>query len=563
MSWLYGYFFKTGKIDRPPLRPHLHSFEAAKVEVYAGGSGKHLLHFPHPHKPGETVFILGDPILRKGADFRYPDSDDWHVLLADERHLDCLDGHWLILIAANSEIRAYNDLLCKRSLYLYELSDYFYFCSDITLLKDAGLAKIDPEKMGAYWHTQFPPHQRRYAPGSFSYYQDTQMLFQRGTLLLSDQGAKISYQVFSPDAEVQNLHKMLENMTLLPLRAGRKVCLGLSAGMDVRPLLAIIMNSGLPISTVHFGRDTTEDYRLARRIATDLGLSFRFIAERSVDTGWESVRKYMYSRGFGYNPASSCLMQYFPILAEDFDVFLGGYYGEIFRCRMMAAHFFSLFKLRTPDYRYFTGYLDLKPHSFFVPEVNLSMHKGFVHSLKDSLAQMPPPDGMPNPLWMNLFYVRYSPRSINMPDFCHLDSQINDHMPYLQASLLNQHWKYGAWAQLDEQVHRRVIREYFPQLSRYPLALAQHSAPYNYRPYAMKILVALKTRREKHPAPGRNEVFLRANKEHIMALGNDSSVIGDTMLDMAKVRQIITEYYRGDTSYTNALISFISFVLGK
>ena len=97
----------------------------------------------------------------------------------------------------------------------------------------------------------------------------------------------------------------------------------------------------------------------------------------------------------------------------------------------------------------------------------------------------------------------------------------------------------------------------------FPLALAQHSAPYNYRPYAMKILVALKTRREKHPAPGRNEVFLRANKEQIMALGNDSSVIGDTMLDMAKVRQIITEYYRGDTSYTNALISFISFVLGK
>ncbi|MDD4560342.1 MAG: hypothetical protein PHF32_06365 [Candidatus Cloacimonetes bacterium] len=563
MSWLYGYYFKEGKTDHAPLRPYLHSFESAKLGVYAGGSGKSLLSFPHPHHPDETVFILGDPILRMDTDFRYPVYDDWQRLLSNEELLGYMDGHWLILIAGNQEIRAYNDALCKRSLYLHESSDHYFFCSDISLLKDAGLATLDPAKFGVYWHTQFPPHLRRYGPSRHCCYSDVEMLYQRGRLILGSNGAKFSFQSFSPTAEVQDLHKLLENMTLLPLRAGRKVCLGLSGGMDARTLLAIMLHSKLPFTAVHFGKDDGADYCIAKRITDDFGIPFRFIPESSVDTGWESAVKYLYERGFGYNPASSCLMQYFPILAEDFDVFLGGYYGEMFRCRMMAAHYYSLFELHGPDYHKFAKYMNLKPTCFFDPEINLILHKGFINSLKEVVAQMPSTKGMINPLWMDLLYVRYSPRSINMPDLCQMDDIINDHMPYLQASLLNQHWHYGAFAQLDEQLHRRMIRMHQPLLRNYPLALARHSAPYIWRPYAVKLIVSMKARREKNPPPSRNDVFLKAHKEQIMNLRYDSRVVQDSWLDHAKVDKIIDEYYKGNSSYMSALLGFVTYVLGK
>lgn len=505
---------------------------------------------------------MGEPILRKGEEFCYPNSSDWAHLLSDEQKLRRMDGHYLILIASADGIRAYNDPLCKRSLYVHTSQNQYFVCSELSLLKESGLAKPELTHFGAYWHTLFPPHLRRYAPSSHSFYKDVRMLFQGAALRVTKAKCEITDNSYLPSGEQYDLHKLLENITLLPLRAGRKVCVGLSGGMDIRPLLAILLNSGLSFSAVHFGSNETKDFAIAQAIAKDNHVPFRYIPEEETSPSWEQVCRYLHTRGFGFNPAASCLMAYYPILAEQCDVFLGGYYGELFRFRFMAAHALSLLKLQKPDFRSFARYLYNPMQSFFMPEVDRALAQGFRADLMESLSLMPL-QNMPNPLWMNLFYVRYSPRTINMPDLCDLDQYIIDHMPYLQSSIIDQHWHYGVFKQYNEALHRDLIRKHARQLERYPLALGDVSAPYHYRPYAMKLKALAESKRGKKPRSGRNELFLKRYFSEIMALREDSLTVQDPWLDQQIVDMMFEAFSKGNRAYDHMVLSFVSYILGK
>lgn len=561
MSWIYGYF-GTKTQDCPDLRCSRYKFDTAILKLRAGG-GRNLVCIQNPDNADEQVFIFGDPILRKGEDFSYPAPSDWVWLFEDEERIRQLDGHWLIVIANPGGIRAYNDPLGKRSFFIHPWLDGYFFCSEISLLKESGLATLDPYRFGAYWHSMFPPHLRRYAPTKHSYYENVKMLFQGGKLTLSAMGLHIEQRAFVPIEDPLNLPKILENLTLLPLRAGRKVCVGISGGMDIRPLLAILLKSRLPFSTVHFGSMVGEDYRIAFQIARDHHLPFRYISHQEASGGWQMACDYLHGRGFGFNPASHSLMGYYPILAEEADVFMGGYYGELFRFRFMSAHIASLFKPGKPDFGSFAGYLNNHPQSFFIPEINKEMHRGFIDALKKALQQMPPPGSMPNPLWMNLFYVRYSPRSINMPDLTQLDQYLCDHMPYLQCAPIQQHWQYGLWRQLRENLHRGIIRSQAPDLQNYPLAIAEYSAPYRYRPYALKIRLLMKRKRARTFTVSRTEQFLKDYRNQIQDLRRDSRVIEDPWLNLKMVDEILSAYYGGDLSRQNAVLSFLTYVLAK
>ncbi len=563
MSWLYGYLSTTHIQEKKRLRTPLFTFESETVSIHAGGTGKNLLCFDHPNLAKHKVFVLGDPILRNGDDYSYPLASDWAEMLQDKSKISNLDGHWLLLIAGPERISAYNDPLAKRSLFIHKARDYYFFCSELPLIKEAGLAQLDPYKFGAYWHSLFPPHKRRYAPSTQSYFKDVEMLYQGGRLELTRRGMEMQCSPFIPQNEPGDMDKRMQNLCLLPLKNNLKVCVGLSGGLDIRALLAILIDSGMPFDTVHFGTNEGADYNISRQIATDFKLPFRFIPDQQATRGWDSACEYLYKRGFGYNPASSALMGYFPILGADADVFLDGMYGELFRFRSMFAHFYSIINSGKADFRSFGNYLYMQPETFFIPEINRILYTGFWDSLKAAVAELPPPETMPKPLWMNLFYVRFSPRTINYPDLCDLDLNIRNHMPFLQSSVIEQHWHYGMFKQYNEGLHRGLINKYEPRLRRYPLAIGGESASYFYRTFALKARIALEQRIRKPSSISRTERFLQDHQAEVLDLAESRMVKEDAWLDHQKIHTILKAYYLGDNAKMNALLSFISYSLGK
>ncbi len=565
MSWIYGSLYKTKQHHQSPrYKTPLEEYHSDLIDIFAGGKSETLWQMLHPSKPQHVVFVLGNPILRVQDDYRYPDPGDWLQILASEQSIWALDGHWLILIAGPEGILAYNDSLSKRTLYFHESAERVFFTNYLPILRDVVHPQIDYARFGVYWHSMYPPSFDRYAPSQGSYFQDIEMLGTGGKAQISNTGVMtLSSRSWTPDPEPYNLNTLMENMTLLPYRAGKKVTIGLSGGMDCRPLLAIYLKHKIAVNVATLGSESSQDYLIAHKIATHFGLPFQHISYDAAGATWDQAIDYVQSRGVLFNPANSIFMGYYPLLAENTDVYISGYFGELYRFRFMVAHLKSSLIKGSLDYHAIADYLYGNPTSFFATDAVRQMHQGFWHSIKDEVAKMPSSLDMPNPMWMNLFLVRNSPRSVNMPNLAWIDQHLIDHMPYLQSSIISGHWQYGFWNQMNEKLHRSIIHEACPALESFPLALADATAPYYYRQYAVKVKMWAYYRKRPLRTTSRAEAFLEKYKEQILALTRDSAIRNDSALDMPKLDAIMAAYYNGDKSLVGAMTSFLAFALGK
>ena len=565
MSWIYGTYYKAKQHSQlAKLKTPLEEHHSAVIDIYAGGRSQTLIRIPHPVIPDTTVFILGNPILRVKDDYRYPELADWSAILSSEDSIRALDGHWLIVVASPDSLIAYNDSLSKRTLYFYDSGESIFFTNSLPILREMVNPQIDYTRFGVYWHSMFPPSFDRYAPTQESYYHGVEMLGTAGKAMISPSGKFCLTNIpWTPAVEEYNLNTMVENMTLLPYRSGKRVTLGLSGGMDCRPLLAIYLKHQIQVNVVNLGSETSMDHLVAKKIASTFDLPFRHISYAATGASWEQGVEYVQTRGITYNPANSLFIGYYPLLAEDTDVYLSGYFGELYRFRFMVAHLKSALASGTLDYHIIGNYLYGNPTAFFSTDATREMHQGFWHSLKSEVATMPSSKDMPNPMWMNLFLVRHSPRAVNMPNQAWIDQHLVDHMPYLQSSIISGHWRYGLWKQLNEGLHRSIIHEACPALENFPLALADASAPYYFRPYAAKVKMWAYYRKHQSFVRSRTDTFLETHKDHIVALSQDLSLRNDAAISTAKLDAIVSGYYNGDKYLTGALTSFLAFALNR
>lgn len=562
MSWIYGYFYKVKPEQQAsPLKAPLKEYHSQLIDIFAGANPQTLYQAVIGQ---QTLFVLGDPIIVEGEDYRYPEPADWAGIIASEERIWGLDGHFLILVTDGESISCYNDSLCKRTLYFHESKEDIFFSSDQALLKRIRKPEIDYERFGIYWHSMFPSAHRRYAPTQKSYFQGVEMLGSSGKAKISfGQPLTLTHRLWSPAAKQGNLNRMVENMCLLPVKAGKRISIGLSGGMDIRSLLAVYLKVKADVKIVNFGSDQSSDHQIARKIASSNGLPFQYMSFEEAGNSWERAEEFLASRGVTSDPDGSCFLYYYPRVAQDTDVYINGYFGELFRFRYMVAGLKSIFETKTLDYHNLGAYLYSNPRSWFTSDALRIMHHGFWESLRDAARSMPSAKSMMNPLWMNLFLVRYCPRALCIPELAAVDEHVIDHMPYVQSSIISGHWYYGFWRQLNEGLHRSIIRQNCPALESIPLALAEISAPYYYRSYALKLKMRWQYRKTPRMRAQRAEEFLTMHKDRVYGLLDDPSITGDAAISMPLLKDICDRFYSGDTAYQGAVTSFISFALGK
>jgi hypothetical protein len=562
MSKLFGYIQKTANFKALADADCI-QYRSGKVFICASGKPQSVRSFEHPHEPSSRVFVLGNPILLDKGEYRYPEPSDWAVVLADESLLRSLDGHWLVLIAAPEGVNAFNDALGQLNLYIHEDQDSIFFCNSLNLLREHRHPELDYYRFGAYWHSMFPFSRRKYAPTTASYYQGVYSLGTGGKAVLGSSGIQVQQSLWTPSKVAHDAEQLLGSITLLPFKAGLDVTIGLTGGMDIRPLLAIVLGAGYKPRTVHFGSDSSVDFLLARRIAARFGLPFRLISYREAGTSWQQVRDYVGSRGIPFNPVSFDFQGYYPILGSESETFISGYFGELFRFRFMVAHLKSALETAPLDYRNIGRYLFNDPPLLFIPEVTRILHKGFWEALREAVMQMPDSREMLNPLWMNLFFVRYSPQCRNMPNLTWMDQHLTDLMPFLQSSVISEHWRLGFVKQLNEGVHRGLIRKHCPELAQFPLAVGDTSAAYAYRQYALKLKIWAQHLHKGNPQPNRADLFLHTYRQDILELRRESAVREDPALDLARIDGYLKSYYDGDPGSREAILGFIAYALGK
>lgn len=563
MSWIIG---NTSDGIREPLR-HCPEHPAVIIErkggvICAGGNARTLRW--GKLASGDDYVVLGAPALVK--DGRYlPLTDEIlrETLLSEER-LRKLDGHFLACIIGPEGIRAYNDPLGKRSLYIWHQGGATWFTSSLPLLKDLLRPELDWRALGAYWHAMFPPSNDRYAPTDRSYYKDVQVLGTGGKAVLGE-STQLESQLFEPAQDKQDIYTLLRSFCLLPASHPGKIAISLSGGMDIRPLLAIYLRAGVQISAIHYGNDDSCDFRVARQICAEFHIPFRHISYEAAEGAdpWAQTLEFKRRWGIAAPPANAPYLGYYQDVASECATYVSGYFGELFRFRFFVAHLASVFKGKRIQAADLSAYLYRIPARIFLPEVARQLHEGYRESIRQAFARMPAPGTMSNPHWFNLFLARYSPFTVNMPSLAELDALLVDHMPWLQSAVIGQHWHLGLGFQLAEGVHRTLVRREFPALERFPLALADVQAPYHYRQYMLKLKMWRYYRRRPLTRESRADRFLELHRQQIRDLLVSRRVQEFGAYDHAALSRSLNAYYRGDKAQRDTLMSWLAIELGR
>jgi hypothetical protein len=502
--------------------------------------------------------------LIRDSSYETISEDMLQTILLSEDKISQLEGHFLLLLIAENSIRAYNDPLGKRNLYISQQGKEIFFTSSLPLLKKALHPELDFRAMGVYWHTMFPPSNDRYAPSDKSYYKGVQVMGTGGKALLGDE-IRIESQLFQPAAQKEDILSLLESFCLLPVQSPNRIAISLSGGMDIRPLLAVYLKAGADVSAIHYGNDDSTDFRIASGIASKFNIPFRHISYESAEgaDSWAQALEYKHKRGIAASPANAPYMGYFAQVAKDFDVYVSGYFGELFRFRFYIAHLKSLFKSKKLGVADLNAYLYRIPAHIFIPEVAREMHFGYRESIQKAFERMPSPQGMLNPFWFNLLLTRYSPFTVNMPNLSEQDSLLLDHMPWLQSGIIAQHWQQGFAFQLAEGVHRSLLRRNYPALEKFPLALADVQAPYFYRQYMLKVKMWHHYRNRPLTRESRADRFLEMNQQNIRDLFASQQVRNVAAYDRASIGQSLDAYYKGNKQFRNELMSWLAVELGR
>ena len=565
MSWLFGRigYIKTGMElrERCP-QPPLVTIELADTCIYAGGNSRTLL--SGMLASGEQYIVLGYPVLINGDSYENISQRNLPGLLQTEGFHERLDGHYLILIVGKNGIRAYNDPLGKRTLYIHQLDGEIFFTSSLSLLKSVIQPELDFRKLGAYWHTMFPPSNDRYAPTDQSYFKDITMLG-TGSCAVLGKEFSLRNKLFVPSTQKKDIYSLLKSFCLVPTGDSSRVAIALSGGMDIRPLLAVYLNAGQKISAIHYGNKDTQDHQIGKEIAEKFGIPYRHISYEEAEGSdpWAQAVDFMGSRGVTANPVNAPYLGYYGKVAEEFDTFVSGYFGELYRFRFFVAHLLSLFKSKKLTVADLNAYLYRIPAKVFIPEVATQLHQGYAHQIREVFAKMPSPKEMLNPFWFNLLLARYSPLTVNMPSLSDLDCALLDHMPWLQSEIISQHWHQSFPFQMAEGVHRTLLRRNYPALEQFPLAALDVKAPYPYRQYMVKVKMWQHYR--KHPLTriSRSDRFLEINQAQILDLFHSQRVKDYIPYDRISLSDSITAYYRGDKTRRDTLLSWLAIELGR
>ncbi|MDD2332400.1 MAG: hypothetical protein PHI68_07095 [Candidatus Cloacimonetes bacterium] len=553
MSWIFGAYSRTGKLKRYDefiSDPILHSFESKNCYILSGGNPQTCL--KTALDDGTICFICGYGIDAEGI----LSARQWLPYLSNEHSLETLDGHFAVVMINRDQVSCFNDQSCKRNLYFHETDTDVIFTSELSLIRKCRRPEIDFRVLGSYWHSYYPTTFK-------SYFQAVHALGTSGRAKLNP-GLSISYEPWLP-REGKDLVAALIDSTLALSKSGTPIAIGLSGGMDCRALYALYLFTGVELTAISYGDMDSIDLQIPSQITGSLNRPFRHISYEQTEPrdSWQAAIDYLDATSLMMNPVNYGYTRLYSLIAETSKLYVSGYWGEIYRMRYNWHYLFSTFKLSKLDYAWLARVLYQPSYPIFTSDVALTLYRGFKEELSSALSEMPPLASYPNARWLDLFFTRYALHAFNLPKLAYFDRFLIDHMPYMQGSVMSAHFSYGMFKEIRERLHRQIIREYYPRLEKFSLALADISAPYHWNQYALKVKLNLHLRKHPYSRISRADTFLIQNRENILDLLSSQRVREYPAYNYPLLKALVSNYYQGQNSLRTPLIKWLGFELGR
>ncbi|MER3524006.1 MAG: hypothetical protein C4326_08045 [Ignavibacteria bacterium] len=517
-----------------------------------------------PGDPTDEGFaVVGTGIALDDDGCHFLSLDEWKgILRAPEPALGHLDGHFAAVRWRNDLLEAWTDQIGLRTLYAAKIEHGYVVASRLDwVAKASGCSEIDFAQLGSSW---LMTNQMAYG----SQVKGIERVGPGGFLRCTPSSLHVQSRAWTPTISEQHESAMVAQLRRFVqprLNVPSVLSLGLSGGFDCRLLLAILKHSSTRFLLHSFGNPSDPDLKMASQIAEAEYLPHAAFTSPPQDASAfiELLREYSAHVGIIAPVSLLWKLHHYRALHREHRVLIDGGYGEISR-RQMGNRLLRKGStvLRRGDPNEVFPLVTAYRAAIFTPDVERRM----VESAKQELAAvwraMPSIEKIGAENFVDLFSLRTRVPNSGSPAQQWIDSQIVNYMPYAQPSFLREVFRTPLTARRNARLHRSVMRQYAPTLTRYPLT--KEGVIY---PYALTTLPAwlwrnVASKVGKKWVDDSPHVFLSSIREFVCDTAHSRFVKGFAY-DEKKIEHDVERYYAGDRHLANEVDWWLTFELWR
>ncbi|HID38358.1 MAG TPA: hypothetical protein EYP36_02445, partial [Calditrichaeota bacterium] len=526
------------------------SYEMPQFVLYSGGI-KETCHYDIVSKsPAGGWLVSGIGIDYDGQDFKLMSKSDWSRLLNPFPHnkIKELDGHFIAVQWDEKDINFFTDQLGLRYLYFTEIGKgRFAFSTRLDwIAKLNKKSMINFKEFGSQWLLQNKLSLE-------STVTETILLSQGGRATYKNNALTLSNQPWTPSANADLSQKhsvsILNRLTLLPLKEGRELSLGLSGGLDSRVLLSILLKSDYNNWSVHLLHNReSADVKIAERISSELELDYQFFEDKLPDVSHSValLREYVgYTRAVF--PASGFIAtQFYKSLYLQRKFVIDGGLGEIARRRYLNRLLLSGKKaLKKRDINSIRSYLELVRAQIFNGDVMLTMQKGVDSELDAFLRSMPNLNEISAENWLDLMAVRTRFANVAALEQSRADAEVETFMPFAQPAFLEILFSIPVSERKNGKFIKQIIKK-SKALTKFPLVKDDVVYPYSLPALAFSLYSKLRHKYGSIAVENTTDLFLTRIAEYVQDTVTSSAVKDCGYYDYDFILKNIDAYYKGD-----------------
>lgn len=522
------------------------AFQAEEAPFFVAGGGLDNTFFHHLEKKQSNGWLAaGIGISKKPYPFLF-NSEDWGQAIENgAEYLHSINGHFAVIRWKLNEIELITDQLGMRNIFVHQGDDFILFSTRIDwILKLVPDAEIDWEIFGSRWLgiNQF---------SSSSFIRGIERISQGGRAVIQNNKLKISHHLWQPGFEIptdkEAFKASLLSFSSLPIKAGKRLSLGLSGGLDSRTLFASLLQiPDQPWDLHTFGEKNHPDLEIAEELNKHYKRTHHVFNEHIPEASRliAMLPDYIGQTMFTAAPSHLIGFQAYPKLHELELSVVDGAFGEIARRRFLVSVFLRAKQaVKEKNTEALLPYFKLYRADIFQQEINQKMLHGFREELDTEMSAMPDDSEIGLENWLDLFTIRTRVHNTAGPEQARSDSLIFNYMPFLQPELIRMAINLPVSERKNAQLFREIIHDSAPALQKSSLVKGTVSYPYWMKDVSSALWMRLKKKAGMDFQSSLQSAFLLKIEDYVRDLFNSQSAREFPAYDYEKVQQLITGFY--------------------
>ncbi|MFA5805962.1 MAG: asparagine synthase-related protein [Melioribacteraceae bacterium] len=558
MSWIIGASgnFTREQIEKIKRFNTNSNFQINEPNLFViAGGNIGTLFFSETNSENKFIAV-GIGIKDQLDQTKFLTANDWGRI-TNEEEIQGLNGHFVLLRWNNNEIKIFTDSLGLRDIYITRLANgVVLFSTRADWIAKIIKAKLNFKEFGSRWllFNQI---------SSKSVFENIERITVGTKVNINRLSGEVTTSKFNwqptftkIDYPVLDFSKTLNDFIFFPLINQQKLSLSLSGGMDSRVILSYLLNSKYRDWYTHtFGDGNHPDSLVAKKITSNLGVTHEGI-NMSLPEGDSIIQEIAdYVSGTLVNNAASGFLQlrnYNKLVGRN-EIIIDGGFGEIWRREFFNRLLITGQKaLINNNAKEIIPYLTIHRANIFNEDVRLEMLCGCEEQINNIFSELPRINEIGIENWVDLFAIKTRLVNYYSHEQTRLDSLVMCYMPFAQPFLLDNIFNISIEQRKNGKMFRKLIRNNYSPLLKYPLAKGQLSHPFWLNTIQSRIWnIAYKKLRLKTYRDNSSERLINSLKTFINDSINSASTKEAGIYDNNKLINLSQSLHTGDATAMN------------